>query len=356
MIAAGGTGGHLFPAVAVAEQLSLLTNDMCEFHFVGTEGKIESRVVPQLGYSLHKIKLGGLTKSIKALLLPTQIIGAVAKCRSIISQNDIKAVVAAGAYLSYPPGVAAAMEKVPLVLMESNVNPGKSIRMLANRASRIITAFEESRGYFSDKLQSKLRPFGNPVRGSILNIPAKQAAKSSLNIPLDKKAIFIFGGSLGARSINNAVASNIDFLANSGHYIFWQTGRNFLYDKELPSNIRSMQFIDDMATYYAASELIIARSGATTVAEICIAGKPSLLVPLPSASNNEQLHNAKVLENKNAAITVLDNEIGNALPKLISELIADESRLEQMGDAAKSLAKPNAAKQTAIEILELINF
>lgn len=356
MVAAGGTGGHLFPAVAVAEQLSILTDNKCEFHFIGTENKIEARVVPQLGHTLHKIKLGGITKSIKTLFVPFQVLGAVLKCRKIILDNDVKAVIAAGAYLSYPPGVAAAMEKIPLILMESNVNPGKSIRMLSTRASRIITAFDESKEYFSERLTSKLRPYGNPVRGGILNMPTQIEAKTKLNIPEDKKLIFIFGGSLGARSINNAVANNIEYLASSGYYIIWQTGKNYNYDKALPENIRSMQFIDDMALCYAASDLVIARSGATTVAEICIAGKASVLVPLPSASNNEQAHNAKILQNKNAAITVLDNEIDKALPKLINELFSSDTKLLEMGQAAKSLAKPDAARLAAIEILNLINY
>lgn len=354
MIAAGGTGGHLFPAVAVAEQLQRITNDSCEFHFIGTSGKIEARVVPALGHRLHTIKLSGITKSLKTLAVPFQVIGATVKCTRIIKEQKISAVIAAGAYLSYPPGIAASMEKIPLILMESNVNPGKSIKMLSKKATRIVTAFDESKEYFLSNVQEKIICLGNPVRGDILNPPTKEEARSILNIPQNKKLIFIFGGSLGARSINQAVASNIDNLDKMGIDIIWQTGRNYPATANLPKSISQMQFVDNMALYYAAADLVVARSGATTVAELCIAGKPSVLVPLPSASNNEQAHNAKILQNNNAAITVLDNEIENKLIDIINQLINDDDKMLLMGLNAKKLAKPNAAFETAKEVLKII--
>lgn len=356
MIAAGGTGGHLFPAVAVAEQLQILTDGNCDFHFIGTKDRIEARVVPELGHTLHAISLGGITKSIKTLAVPLQVIGAVLKCRKIINDQDISAVLAAGAYLSYPPGIAAAMERIPLVLMESNVNPGKSIRMLSKRATRIITAFDESKGYFPPSISSKIRCYGNPVRGNILSLPSMEVAKARLTLPETKKIVFIFGGSLGARSINRAVVKNLGEFAKSDYFFIWQTGKNFDPPADIPSNVRCMQFVEDMAGYYAASDLIVARSGATTVAELCIAGKASVLVPLSSASNNEQAHNAKILQNNNASITVLDIQIENEMLHLIRNLAADPERLELMGKNAKALAKPNAAFDTAKEILSIIKY
>ncbi len=355
LFAAGGTGGHLFPAIAVAEELDKQSNGNCQFHFVGTENKIEARVVPQLGYNLHTIKLAGLTKSLKTLLVPYQVLSSILKCKKIIKENSISAVVCAGAYLSYPPGLAASMLGVPLFLMESNVNPGKAIKMLSSKATRIITTFEESKKFFPQKIAEKIITLGNPIRGDILSQKDKIESRRRLDLPIDSKNIFVFGGSLGARSINNAIANHLDEIAEKNYYIVWQTGKNFQAPSKLPGNVRMMTFVDDMASYYSAADLVIARSGATTVAEICIVGVPSILVPLPSASNNEQMHNANILQNNNATITVNDSSISVNIINLIDEIINDDEKLSKMGLNAKQLAKPNAASDVAKLILNFIN-
>jgi len=355
LFAAGGTGGHLFPAVAVAEQLDKLTNGNCLFHFVGTRDKIESRVVPQLGYRLHTIQLSGITKSPKTLLVPFQVIRSIIKCKNIIKNENISAVVCAGAYLSYPPGIAAIQSKIPLILMESNVNPGKTIKMLANKATKIITAFEDSKNFFPDGLAHKIITSGNPIRGNILSPNDKITSRKLLGLPLDRDIVFIFGGSLGARSINNVIEMHLEDISQKNYFVVWQTGKNFQQPRNLPDNLRIMTFVDDMASYYSAADLVIARSGATTVAEICIMGKPSILAPLPSASNNEQLHNARILQNNNATIIVNDNNIANQLILLIDELFSDKNRIENIGINALKLAKPNAASDVASIILDIIN-
>lgn len=356
LVAAGGTGGHLFPALAVVEQLQKLCGNDCEFHFVGTEGKIETRVVPPLGFNLHLLNLGGITKSIRTLAVPFQVLASIAKVRKIIKNHSISLVLGAGAYLTFPPGIAAGMCGIPLVLMESNVNPGKAIKMLASRATKIIATFDETIGFFPNDISSKILVLGNPVRGQILNLPNKLEARIKLNLPTDKHFVFVFGGSLGARSINNAMKSHLDSLSKMDVEFIWQTGKNFDIPNNLPSNVRALRFIDDMASHYAAADLVVARSGATTVAELAIAAKPSVLVPLPSASNNEQMQNAKLFAKFNAAIYVDDSKIGENFDVRINELLADSSMLEKMGKAANSFAKPDAALETAREILKLINY
>ncbi len=351
LIAAGGTGGHLFPAMAVVEQLEEM-HPKAEFQFIGSADRIESRIVPEKGYKFHTINVQGFHGlSTKTLKLPLQVFSSVLKSRKIIKNEKIDAVICAGAYLSYPPGTAAKQAGIPLFLMESNVNPGKAIQMLSGKADLIFTAFPESDQYFPEKLRPRLRPYGNPVRKMMSGDISRAEAREKFGLDPGKMTILIFGGSLGAKSINNAMMSALKDFAGSEYQVIWQTGKLVEPSNDLPGNIKSMQFIDDMATAYAASDLVICRSGATTVAELCAIGKPAVLVPLPSASNNEQYLNAKLLDEKKAAIMITDSRIGDLLFAVTRELIRDQRRLEDMTAKAKSLGKPLAAENCAKEIL-----
>ncbi len=356
LIAAGGTGGHLFPAIAVAEQISEKLDNKAEFHFVGNADKIEGRIVPQMGYKFHEINISGLKKKISfdTVMLPFKIISSINTCREIILKEGIDAVICAGAYLSYPAGIAASMTKIPLVLMESNVNPGKAIKMLSKRADFICTAFDESKSFFDASLHSKMYPLGNPVRKAILNKPDKQKARSVWNIENDNPLVLIFGGSLGARSINLAMEKELSKLAELNINFIWQTGKNYTPPTNVPKNIIVTTFIDDMANAYAASDFVIARSGATTVAELCVMAKPSALVPLPSASNNEQYHNAKVLEQKNASILIDNSQVSDKLFDVINSIVNDQAKLTAMSNSAANLAKPMAASDCADKIIKLL--
>lgn len=355
LIGAGGTGGHLFPAIAVAEQISKLTNGNCEFHFIGTASKIEARVVPELGYNFHPIELAGLVKkfSVATLKLPLQLMKATAYCKKLIKNEGIDAVLCAGAYLSYPPGSAAKSMGIPLFLMESNVNPGKAIKALSGKAANIFTSFDESASYFEESLRKKMIVTGNPIRGSILNPCDVIESRKKFGLDANKKTILVFGGSLGAKAINEAVSKYLSNFAKEQYQILWQTGKNYEIPTT-PANIKAQVFIDDMAAAYAAADLVVSRSGATTTAELCIVGKPSILVPLPSASNNEQKHNALAMESKGAAIMCLNEKIGESLFSLADNLIKDTAKLQKIGSCATSLAKPEAAEKVAELILKKI--
>ncbi len=355
LIAAGGTGGHLFPAVAVCEQLNDITGGRCEFYFVGNSNKIESRVVPSLGYNFHPIKIMGIKKSPAVLLLPFQIASAINKCRKLIRENNISAVIATGAYLSFPPGYAANLHKLPLFLLESNVRPGKAIKSLCKYATKIITSFDESINYFDKSYHNKISALGNPIRKQFLDFPNKIDARNSFGIPLDMKTIFIFGGSLGASSINKAVEKHLDSLLESGYFVLWQTGKNYQFNGAKHKNLIVKEFIDNIADYYSAADLVVCRSGATTVWEITVAAKPAILVPLPSASNNEQLFNAEILKKNGAAEIILNNQIETKLFEIIDTIFSDD-KLEQMSAAARKLARPNAARDVALEVLKTIGY
>ena len=357
--AAGGTGGHLFPAIAVINELARMLGDSFSAEFIGTSTRIESRLVPLHGYKLNPIPIIGFSGifSLNTLKLPFKIWQSVRISRKLIRKQKAGFVLCTGAYISYPAGVAAAKEKVPLVLMESNVSPGKTISMLAPRADLILTSFEETAQYFGAPDRGKIHVTGNPIRANLLDLPSREYALAEYGFSGERKTLFVFGGSLGARSINKAMEEIVPQLAGRNLQLIWQTGKNYSYSGEVPDNVRISEFIDDMNLAYAASDLVVARSGATTLAELCAVGKPSLLVPLATASNNEQEINGRYLERQGGAKVILDKDLNAAtLNAAIDRLMSNDTERTQMGRSALALGKPDATRNAAQKILELVGW
>jgi UDP-N-acetylglucosamine--N-acetylmuramyl-(pentapeptide) pyrophosphoryl-undecaprenol N-acetylglucosamine transferase len=355
LIAAGGTGGHLFPAIAVAEQIKIIIPD-AEFTFCGRVDKIEGQIVPKLNHGFFPIDIAGITKlmSIKTMLLPLKIFRAIAAVSKLIKDKKIDFVICTGAYISYAPGIAAKRNKIPLFLMESNVNPGKTISLLSKRADLIFTSFKESKNYFKKDVMKKVRFVGNPLRQSFEKIPDRISSLNKFQLENEKKTLLIFGGSLGARSINQAIESNIDELKNLNLNIIWQTGTKYQSQEFSNGNIKILPFIDDMAAAYSAADLVICRSGATSAAELALTAKPSVLIPLPSASNNEQFLNAQIFEDNKAAIIINDIDLKSKLLVSVKQIIFDNNSLTEMSKNAAKLAMPSAAKDAAIEIINFM--
>lgn len=356
IVGAGGTGGHLFPAFAVVEELKKSEKDLKAFFF-GNSEKLEARLVPQNGYSFSPIPIRGFQGLLSAstLAMPFKIFKSLSIVRQIIKREKPKFALCTGAYISFPVGLAAKQMNIPLVLMESNVGPGKAIKMLASRADLIISSFEATKKLFPPEVQDKVVCLGNPLRTMFENLPSKEEARAKFGLLPNKKAILIFGGSLGARPINNAAYSSFAQFASDDVQFLWQTGKEFYCEKEkLPKNVIITEFIDDMASAYAATDLVVSRSGATSVAEICYVGKPSILVPLSSAANNEQAANAEELQRQNAAVVITNNNVGEQLADKMKELISDETRLREMSERASALARRDAAKDAVIAIRKLI--
>lgn len=356
LVAAGGTGGHLFPALAVVEELQTLLKGQLIPIFVGNGEKIESRVVPELGYQFHKIPVKGFTglMQLNTLTLPIKIFNSILKCRSLIRKHKIDVCICAGAYISYPAGVAASQEHIPLILMESNVFPGKTNRLLSQKATAIFTAFDESERYFPQPIKRKIRCLGNPIRRQLITLPNQLESRLKFNLDPNKKTILVFGGSLGARSVNLAIEKILPNFSDSDIQFLWQTGSNYQPTQDLPANVTVLPFINDMASAYASADLVISRSGATTVTELCVVGKPSILIPLPTAANNEQELNASILEEKKAAVMLPDEHLNDELEAVINNVIRDNKLLSWMGKIAKSIAKPDAAKKSAEEVLNIV--
>ena len=354
LVAAGGTGGHLFPALAVVETLKKKLNDEIDFTFYGCSDKIEGRVVPELGYKFYETDLHGVSNfmSLKGLQLPFKIFSNIIKIKKFIKENNVDAVLCAGAYLSVPPGIAAKQLDKKLFLMESNVNIGKANKFLLDRCDMIFTSFAKTSDSFPDYIKDKVRLTGNPIRHSLLESREKEESRKKFGLDINKKTILIFGGSLGAKTINNSVIKNIDNFAKKDYQIIWQCGNIHSFSVELPSNIKLLKFIDDMGSAYSAADLVVSRSGATSAAEICALGKPSILVPLPSASNNEQYLNAQEMDKSGAAVLVKNEDIEGRLYDLIEELINNNEKLNAMSQKALSLGNPKASEEIADTIIK----
>jgi UDP-N-acetylglucosamine--N-acetylmuramyl-(pentapeptide) pyrophosphoryl-undecaprenol N-acetylglucosamine transferase len=355
LIAAGGTGGHFFPALAVVQKLVEM-NPLIEPIFAGRADKIEGEKVPELGWQFVPLDIMGMPglMSPSMFKFAIKITKATRKISKFIKENDIKLVLATGAYISVPPGIAARRAKCPLFIMESNVNLGKALKFLVGRSEIVFTSFEDTHKYIEPKFHSKIRYYGNPIRHDILEINNIKNARERLNLDPDMFTLLVFGGSLGANSINNAIEDNISLFKKHNIQVIWQTGKGYQPGVEIPENIRMCEFITDMATAYASADLIMCRSGATSIAELAVVGKPAILVPYPYASNQEQLHNAKILEEADASILITDGQISDAFFPILKHLLAKPTRIKQMSENIKKFARTDAVDKIAQDIIKYL--
>ncbi len=355
LIGAGGTGGHLYPAIAVVDSLKKLLPDS-EFYFCGRNDKIEARVVPSLNYHFIPVDIRGIGKLLSINTITALI--SLQKARGFLKKKiielDIDAVICTGAYISIPPGKAAKSLGVPLFLMESNVNPGKAINMLSKHADRIFTSFDETSTFFPQNYGKRIISTGNPIRKEINKLPSRAESLMKYGLSPDSKTILIFGGSLGAASINKAVEDNIVELAKFGQ-ILWQTGQDYSIKSTLPDNVKTLKYIDDMASAFSAADLVISRSGATTIAELCITAKPAILIPLKTASCNEQNYNANLLMKKTGCAVIDNDEIAAKLVKNVKNFMTNESLLTEISLKLSALANPNSADIIAKEIINFLD-
>lgn len=339
IIAGGGTGGHVIPALAIAQQLKKQID--AEILFIGTARGIETRLVPQAGFPLELIQVGALknvslmTRAKTMFDLPR----AIAASSRMLSEFDPEVVIGVGGYASGPAMVAAIRRRLPTLAFEPNVVPGFANRMIARWVSAAAVHFEETCRYFPH-----CKVTGVPVRAAFFDIPPKRGGVPTL---------LVFGGSQGARAINQAMIESLPGLRLKvpGIHIIHQTGQRD-YDPVLAAYQQSgissevHKFIDDMPSTFARADLLVCRSGASTVAEIAAAGKPAIFVPFPAAADDHQNVNARALERAGAAVVVEESNLGAAyLVETIAALIGDGGRLHSMSAAAKSLAHPKAVEE-----------
>jgi len=371
LISGGGTGGHIFPAVSIANALRQRQPD-CEILFVGANGRMEMERVPEAGYNIVELDIQGLErrKVLRNIRIIYNFLRSRRKARQIVRSFRPDVAIGVGGYVSAAAMSAAAALGVPVVLQEQNSFAGVTNRFLAKKASKICVAYDGMERFFD---KGKIVKTGNPVRQNIIAPDIdRQAAYDYFRLERDKKTILVVGGSLGAKTINDSIARHIDKLLQTDCQIVWQTGKNyfaaikakiseqgikFTTDSANPVYAKRMfvsDFISQMDYAYNVADLVISRAGASSVSELCLLGKPAILVPSPNVAENHQYHNAMALVAKNAALLVEDAEaVDNLLPQAL-QIVADDSRLRELSANIRQLALPNSAQAIAEVILAQI--
>lgn len=357
IIAGGGTGGHIFPAIAIANAIKK-KDPAIEILFVGAKGKMEMEKVPRAGFRIEGLDIAGFNRSslIKNIGLPFKIIRSFFQARNIMKRFHPNLVIGVGGYASFPMLRFAQQKKIPTVIQEQNSFAGKTNKLLGKRATKICVAYNGMDKFFP---KEKIEITGNPVRSSISQSTiSRSEALKFFEMDESRKTVLVIGGSLGAKSINDAIDSGLSDLLNAGLQLIWQTGK--LYAEKAKEKTAGMKavwvndFITQMEYGYAAADLVISRAGAIAIAELCVMKKPVLFVPYPFAADDHQAVNAMSLVAKNAAIMVKDNEaIKKAVPMII-ELAKDEKRQNELRKNISQLAIVNADEKIADEILKLL--
>jgi len=357
LLSAGGTGGHIFPAIAVANEIkSRFPN--CEILFVGAEGKMEMEKVPQAGYKIVGLPIAGLQRklTLSNFLLPIKILKSMLKAKSVVNEFRPEIAVGFGGYASGPTLRTAGTAGVPTVLQEQNSFAGVTNKLLAKRAQAICVAYEGMNAFFQEE---KIQLTGNPVRKEFVNLPYTQSeALSKLNFDSTKKTILIIGGSLGARAVNAAVEASLQEWLSKGFQVIWQCGK--IYKSNLESKYSEtgglllFDFIQDMALVYAAADVIVSRAGAMSVSELSLVGKPVVFMPSPNVAEDHQTKNAMALVSKGAAVMVKDSEAEMKLAGVVSELLHNENEISTLKKNIIAFARPNATEEIVDTLIEVV--
>jgi len=355
LLAGGGTGGHLFPALALADEIKKLRPG-AQFLFIGTKGKLEARVVPQRGYPFRTIWISGFHRrlTVDNLLFPLKVVVSLIQSLFVIKRFQPVAVVGTGGYVCGPVLFVASLLGIPTVVHESNSYPGATTRMLASRATRVYIAFESTRRWL--KRPDNVELVGTPTRDTLGTI-SKEEGGRFFGLAAGKKTVLVFGGSLGATSVNNAVLGSLDDLLAAGVQLLWQTGEADYQRIRKAVAGRSIgwlgAFIDRMDCAFASADVVVCRAGAITLAELTRVGKAAILIPYPFAAADHQTHNARSLVDAGAALMIPDGEVAQKLKSILLDLLGDESRIEQMNASSARLGRPAAGVEIAAKILEL---
>ena len=357
IISGGGTGGHIFPAVAIANALKERFSD-ADILFVGAKGKMEMEKVPAAGYKIIGLPIAGLKRSLSLsnLAVPFKLLKSLWIANKIINQFRPDVVIGVGGYASAAVLKVATRKKIPAVIQEQNSYPGVTNKLLAPKVSRICVAYPDMDKFFP---KDKTVLTGNPVRKEIIDISnKKQAALKHFKLNDNDQVLLVVGGSLGARSINKAIASALAELNTAKLKLIWQTGKPF-YQEAISaaqsfSNVQVYEFIKEMDLAYAAADIIVSRAGALAVSELSIIGKPCILVPYPFAAEDHQTHNAKSLSSRGAAILVKDSDVEERLNKEIVDLFNNKERCIQLRENIKGLGNSDATEKIVDEIEKLL--
>lgn len=358
LFAGGGTGGHIFPAIAIADEIKKIDRES-EILFIGAKGRIEEKIVPSNNYRLKTIDITGFDRNTinKNASLPYKFILALIRCRKIIKEFKPDVVIGTGGFVCGPVVYVANRMKIPTLIQEGNSFAGRTIKFLAVKSNRVVINFDETRGYL--KRKDNIIKISHPIRSSLKRTDREKALEY-FTLPADKKTIFIFGGSQGARGINNGIEKIVIRLFENNFNVIWQTGKS---DHErlskkferLKDRVKILEFIDNIDYAYSASDVVVCRAGITSIMEIAYLEIVSILIPLPASAENHQEMNARSLASKEAAILVLQNEIEKKVFSEITGLLKDEKRVLKMKEKVKSFSDVKAAEKIAKEVIKLTN-
>ena len=355
IISGGGTGGHIYPAVAIANELKSRFPE-AEFLFVGAKDKMEMQKVPQAGYAIKGLWISGIQRKLTLdnAMFPFKLLSSMWNSFRIIKSFKPDVVIGTGGFASGAVLKVASMLNIPTVIQEQNSYPGITNKLLAKKANKICVAYENLERFFP---KDKMILTGNPVRQDLINEASKSEAIAYFKLNANKKTLLVLGGSLGARRINQLIEKELDFLLSQNIQIIWQCGKLYLNDYSKyneKENVQVVAFIDRMDLVYAAADVVISRSGASSVSELCIVGKPTIFIPSPNVAEDHQTKNARAISDKNGAILIKESELEAQFETVFSDLISNESKQAELSQNIKKLALPNATKQIADEIMKLV--
>ncbi|HWB64988.1 MAG TPA: undecaprenyldiphospho-muramoylpentapeptide beta-N-acetylglucosaminyltransferase [Chitinophagales bacterium] len=356
IISGGGTGGHIFPAISIANEIKRRRPD-AEILFVGANGRMEMEKVPQAGYEIKGLNIAGFQRGAiwKNIGLPFKILSSLLTAHNIVKQFSPNVAVGVGGYASGPLLRAAGFAGVPTVIQEQNSFAGITNKLLAKNAKVICTAYDGMEKVFP---KEKIVLTGNPVRAAVVEMKASRAeAIKYFGLEEGRKTILITGGSLGARTLNQGVEAGIEKLKTSGAQLIWQTGKTYFEQcrkaAEGISNIKVLQFVDRMDYAYACADVIISRAGASTISELQLVGKPVILVPSPNVTEDHQTYNAMALVRNNAAMMIKDDEAKVSLLATALDLLNDNEQCQLLSENIKKMGIPNAAERIVDEIFKV---
>ena len=357
LLAAGGTGGHVYPAIAIADELKRSRPD-ADILFVGTKDRMEWDAVPRSGYDIKSVWISGFHRRLtpQNLLFPFKLITSTIQSVSILKQFKPDVLVACGGFAAGPVGWVASKMGIPIVIQEQNSFPGVTNRLLAKHAELIFTAFEGARKFLPEE---KVRLEGNPVRNQ-LTVADKKDSIKAYGFKQKNPVLLVMGGSGGAAAINSAMLENLEELHDAlGLQIIWQCGPRYFDElnkklsEETYPNVRLTAYIDDMSLAYGAADLVLTRSGASTCSELMLLGQPAIFVPSPNVAGDHQAKNASSMVKAGAAIHLKEEDMDMEMTSIIKKVIFSEKKLKKMSDSMLHLARPNAASNIATEIINL---
>ncbi len=357
IVSGGGTGGHIFPAVSIANAIKAMRPD-AKILFVGANGRMEMERVPAAGYEIKGLPVRGLIRPLwspKNISVMLDFIKSRSMVKSIIREFRPQVAVGVGGYASAPTLNAAYAMGIPCLIQEQNSYAGVTNKSLAKKAEKICVAYDGMERFFP---ADRIMKTGNPVRQALLdNTMSKEEACKAMGLDPEKPIILVIGGSLGARTVNDSIAGGIERFDNAGIQVVWQTGKYYAKECERKAEgskfVKAQAFISDMATAYRAADIVISRAGASSISELCLLGKASILVPSPNVAEDHQTKNARALSDKNAAIFVADKDARAQLVDEAIKLVSDKARIASLETEVKKLAYHNSAEVIAKEVIKL---